>query len=296
MRRLLHQLEAVGLHLGQAADGLGRRPDAVGVDPDPRFCAHHLPHSLHLSRIARDPDLQLEGPKAVLEPGGRVPGDGVGPSGRQRRIALDRLRLLSAEHLPRGNVRVLRREIDQRHLDGCARRPRQTGQERCRIDAIGPDGEADEARCAEFAELSHDLAKGGPAPQRHRNRLADSAPALLRSQLHEHHLATLEPSAGGDVAVPERQGVRRQVRVRDQHRSQAAIRSPADSSTLKAASSAPVPARAAFSDGPSVRVITAASGRRASGAAPSARSPQAGPSAAIRVTGTATKAAATKAA
>src|SRR6185503_20355760 len=97
--------------------------------------------------------------------------------------------------------------------------------------------------------------------------------ALLVAQPKQHHLAPVEASARGDVGLAEGQRVGDYLERGDSHPeqpctlAQLASSRPAETSRLKAASRVPVPARAALSAGPSVRLVIARIGAIARGSA-----------------------------
>ena len=199
----------VGLHRGQPADGLGRRPDAVGVDADPRIrrprasrTASTWPHR------PATPTLSLKVAKAALGPGGRVRWRRrrARPAGQRRVAASIGSAASRAEQPPEPErpsaspARSMQRHLDRR-LGRRRDRPRQ--RRGAASTRIGRRSARPTRRVAQtFAELSHRSREATVPPRSDSgNGLAEPRDALLRSQPHQHHLAPLEPSAGGDVGL-----------------------------------------------------------------------------------------------
>ena len=145
-------------------------------------------------------------------------------------------------------------------------------------------------------QLGDDLRQRRAAAQAERHRFAEPDQALLVAQSQQHHLAPLEPSrarsrrARGRAA---RRGLPRPRRFASRQPctlAQLASSRPAETSRLKAASRAPVAARAAFSAGPSVRLVIARIGPIASGSESRPISGSALASPATRAIGRTTKA------
>ena len=263
--RLLRQLDPEGLDQVQHVRREAGVPRLVRIDADLHVGTNGLPHRLDRANVVlARAELQLDRRIAVADPVRGLLRDVFGRAGRQRRVAADRLGLAGAGQLPHGHAGRLRDHVEDRALErgggrggDAARQPKldhgrhgereRIVEARFEIDIGEPPGRV--------FDLALDLAHGLVPAKRQRDRFAEALEACVGLQAQEHHLALADLATGSDVRRSEGQRVRDRLGALDLHR-QPRTR-PSDTSRLKTPSSAPVPANAAFSEGPSVRVCTA---------------------------------------